>query len=112
MTAHHAHPAPPLTLDELARQDDLAAEVKAPDEVREGLATVRAPVTVPPGARLRPKDDGTFILPEGSFYGRAMTETEVHEMGTLRAPDIPLRPHRPLWQPLLHYPAPPGPRLQ
>ncbi|WP_326810825.1 serine protease [Streptomyces scopuliridis] len=112
MTAHHAHPAPPLTLDDLARLDDLAAEEKAPDEVREGLATVRAPVTMPPGERLRLKDGGTFILPEGSFYGRAMTETELHEMGTLRAPDTPPRPHRPLWQPLLHYPRPTGPSLK
>lgn len=71
MTAHHAHPAPPLTLDDLARLDDLAAEEKAPDEVREGLATVRAPVTMPPGERLRLKDGGTCAPAEQSQYKAA-----------------------------------------
>ncbi|MFD7288838.1 trypsin-like serine peptidase [Streptomyces sp. NPDC059863] len=104
MCAHHDHPTPPLTLDDVARLDDIPAEEKTPDEVRAGLSTARATVTVPPGEKLRQAGDGTLILPEGSFYGRPMAETTLHKRGSLRNPDTPPPPYRPPWQPLLHYP--------
>ncbi|MFF4189220.1 trypsin-like serine peptidase [Streptomyces sp. NPDC001691] len=104
MNDRYTRQDPPLTLDELARRADIPATENLSGEARAGLTSARVTVTVPEWQSLQQEGGPTLVLPEGSFHGRTVNETRLHEPGSLAPPDAPPRPHRPLWQPQLHYP--------
>src|SRR3984893_8226641 len=110
----HEHPLSP---DALARRDDVPATEQAPQEVRTGLAHARVTVTIPSDT-LALTDDGRhdqhksggseLLLPERSFLGIKVRDSQLHERGSLVIPNGPQKPHRPAWQCLQHCPRPSG----
>ena len=108
---------PPLSPDALARRDDVPATEQAPQEVRTGLAHARVTVTIPSDT-LALTDDGRhdqhksggseLLLPERSFLGIKVRDSQLHERGSLVIPNGPQKPHRPAWQCLQHCPRPSG----
>jgi len=106
---------PPISLDALARREDVAATSETPGPVAAGLSTARVEITVPedgmPLNRLASEHAegatvATIHLPAGSFPGVAVTEAKVLEPGTLPAPGQPPPPYRPAWRDLEHVPRP------